>query len=299
MRRKINTIFTLIVALVLWTGCHNEFLGSADENSGRAINFSCTTVSSRAKETNIENMASFRISAGWNKSENEYVYGYMDEQLVKKDANNDWVYSPVRDMPSYGTIDFFAYSPANASVSDFSINETTHDQISLTYDVTNDLEIQQDFMVASAIGIDSPTVPLNFRHALSSIKVKLKSATDGNICLIKEIKLLNFYRRGVLTGTISGNQTVWAWSNQNTMTTYTISLKEDPYVADAYEDVSDPTIGPLMILPQSCIGNGAYIYIVYDVRDTDNNKLYDNIIAAPIDEAVYMGERYVFQIDLD
>lgn len=299
MRKTIHTIFALAAVVTLWAGCSDDT--RSDESTGHAIDFSCDAVESRTQEATADNMTSFRVSAVWAKSSGEYVDGYMDGQLVEKNNTNNWVYSPEQYIPTSGTVDFFAYSPADAAVSDFSITGQTHDRVSLIYDVSTDVLRQHDFMVAEALEVNTPSVFLNFQHLLSSITVEAKSVSPGYLFRVREVKLLNIYRRGVLTGTTSGSprETAWVWSNQTIPTTYDI-VQNGP--ADAiygsYTVISDPATGPLMILPQVS-GADAYLYVVYEECDNGGNKLGDVTSAFFLDTNFEMGKKYILRINFE
>lgn len=253
MRKKIHTILALAAATALWTGCSEA--SDPGLESGSGIRFSCGA-ESRVQETTAGDISSFRVSAVWTKAPGNYVHNYMTGQLVEKNGSGDWVYSPIRTMPSYGAIDFFAYSPANASVSDFTIGGPAHDQVSMTYSLTNDPEAQQDFMVAQSLEATTPSVYLNFQHMLSSVRVKARSVSAGLACRIREVRLLNFFRQGRLDGitSTSPKMTVWKWDTDpglHSKSTYTIAQPGAVDVVDAYLDISDLAAGPLMILPQT------------------------------------------------
>lgn len=299
MIKTIHTLLTLVTMAVLWTACSDKIVSG--EDSGRAIGFSCGTLMSRARETTTDNINSFRVSAVWKKDASNYVDNYMDAQSVEKNAENVWTYSPVRNIPSYGTVDFFAYSPADASVSKFTISGTTHDRLSLTYDVTTDHVKQHDFMVAEALEVNTASVHLYFRHTLSLIRVAAKSITEAYTFRITEVKLHNIYRQGVLTGETSaspGKTTTWTWSNQAIPTTYTI-IQDSPVdaVSGSYTPIPDSGTGPLMILPQT-VGTDAFVRVAYEVYDNGSNKLKDVTTDFPLDLTFGMGQQYVLNINL-
>lgn len=244
----------------MWTGCSNYVEYVPDEPAGRAIGFSCGTVKSRAQEIdNSDDMTSFRVSAVWAKAAGGYMDDFMDRRPVQR-IDGIWKYSPVLYMPTDGgTVDFFAYSPADATVGDFNISGENHDMVSITYSVTTDPASQHDFMVAEALGVNTPSVSLDFRHVLSSVRVGVRSTLpEAYTFQVYEVKLLNLNRRGVLTGITSdspGKTTSWTWNGWSEPTAYTIAQKGPVKVSFSasgeYTPVSDPDAGPLMILPQT------------------------------------------------
>ncbi|MDL2320294.1 fimbrillin family protein [Alistipes sp. OttesenSCG-928-B03] len=255
MRKAIHTIFVLAAAALLWTGCDDKSVPG--ENRGRAIDFSCSAEKSRAQATTAENIASFRVSAVWTKAANDYAPKYMDKQAVDK-IDGIWTYSPVCYMPSYGSVDFFAYSPAEASVSDFGFGGEPYDNLSLAYDVTSDPAAQHDFMVAANLKTLRTPVQLEFQHALSSVRVTARSAVSGTTFRVYDVKLLNLNRKGVLSAQTGGDPqtTNWTWSAQSDLTTYTIAQNGPVDASATSVAISDPDVGPLMVLPQTVeIGN--------------------------------------------
>lgn len=256
MKKVIHTILALSAASVLWTGCSED---AAGENHGRMIDFSCTDTKSRVPETDADNMSSFRVSAVWTKSPGVYVPTFMDEQAVEKNPDNVWEYSPVCYMPSAGTVDFFAYSPADAAVSGFGFNGTPYNQVGLTYEVTTDPAAQHDFMVAATIGQTETPVPLEFRHMLSSVSVKVRNMEQAFICRVYKVELLNLFRRGTLTGVADKGlkTTEWTWSGQSGLTSYTITGSTPIDIGGNLEPIPipGPSATPLMILPQP-VGKG-------------------------------------------
>lgn len=319
MRTKIHTILSLAVAFALWTSCSDKL--EFGEDPRRAIGFSCETVIQRAQEATAANMTSFRVSAVWAKAANDYVDGYMDGQLVEKNESGVWTYSPVKYMPADGSVDFFAYSPANAPVSGFSISGSTHDRVSLMYDVTTDPVVQHDFMVGEALEQTGSSVFLNFRHALSSIRVEAQSVMPNFSFRVREVKLINLYRQGTLTGVTSSGPnktTTWAWGEQSIKTTYTFKQNGPIDISENVVLISDPT-SPLMILPQVAekgsttvdpdnIGSGTYLAVTYDLLDDSLTPILEHSVTdyIPLADPLYpandfsfeMNKKYVFRINL-
>lgn len=325
MKKRIYTILTLLVAATLLVaGCSDDIETEPGVDPGRAIGFSCGDAESRAEEATAANISSFRVWAVMAKASGGYVDDFMDEQPVKKNGSGVWTYSPIRYMPIDGsTVDFFAYSPANATVSDFTISGATHDQISLDYDVTTDPAAQHDFMVAAALEEVSAPISLMFRHVLSSVRIEARGATPGYAFRVNEVKLLNIYRRGTLTGTTSASPktTTWTWGSLSTKTSYTIAQNGPVDLATYFTPISDPAVGPLMILPQtvekggavtdiSQVGTASYIAVRYDVFDSMSSLVAKDatsyfVLGDPDDISnpnagfpFKMNGKYVFRIDL-
>lgn len=312
MSKKIHTILALAAAAVLWTGC-DDGVELADTHR-TAISFACDTEKTRVQETTVVNLMSFRVSAVLNRTAMGWGYNdkFMDGQAVEKDANENWIYSPVCYMPTDGsTVDFFAYAPANAAVSGFSVDGDNHDQVSFSYDVTTDAGAQYDFMVADALGKTASPILLEFKHVLASVKVEAKNSSPYTL-RVREVKLLNICRKGVLrshTSDAGSRTTSWAWDELTDPSTYTVA--QDGVVvlevSDAYVPVSDDVAGPLMILPQTVerggavinpddIGTAAYVVATFDVFDGSDPVERNAVSYIPITNPDVPGDRLTFEI---
>ncbi|MDH6304946.1 hypothetical protein M2459_001683 [Parabacteroides sp. PF5-5] len=305
MKKRIHILLAIVVSATLWTGCTNDMEDNIP--SGQAISFSCDAMQTRAQETTASNIATFRVSAVWAKAPGNYVADFMDRQSVEKNAGGAWVYSPILYMPSYGTVNFFAYSPANASVNDFQIGGA-YDRVRIDYDVTTDLMTQHDFMVAKAPQQTTVPIRLEFQHVLSSVNVEARNSNSpGYIFRIREVTLLNLCRQGILIGSTTED---WMWEAQRTRTNYAIALNSsvDIPFGSSFTAVSNPAVGPLMVLPQT--GTDFKVAITYDVLE---NSAEEKVVAkgltketpihhpndASADFTFEMGQKYTFRINLE
>lgn len=309
MRKKPQMIFALAAAAVLWAGCSDK--ADSEDNRQNAIGFSCNTAKSRVTETTTATISSFRVSAVWARNNGTYIDDFMAEQLVKKESGS-WVYSPVQYMPTDGSkIDFFAYSPANATISDFAIGGTNHDEVTLTYDVTTDLAAQQDFMVASALEKTSSPIELQFEHALSSVRIEAKCAEQYVYCNVLSLKWVDLPREGVLTGTCSGTpkQMSWSWSLPATprLANYEFPLYEENGHADngveitsnAFTRVTDPN-NQLVLIPHNTNESYSGILVTLDYGDDSGGDFkYNKETFIGLSDMVFeMGVKYVLRINI-
>lgn len=278
MRKTIHTILLFFASSALWTGCDGKAEPAPVEPAGRAIGFSCGAEKSRAQiVSSAADINNFRVWAGWTKGNGHYTGDYMDGQLVKREGV-EWIYSPVVYIPTDGSVDFFAYSPADAAASRIDDGKDP-DLVSFTYDVTTDLASQHDFMVAGTLDKTTSSVHLYFQHMLSSVRVEARSATNGVSVRVYEVRLLNLCRQGVLTGEISGTPRAanWSWSGWSKPAAYTIPQNVPVDVGDTYTPIPDPDAdpdaagsGPVMILPQTVLrGNKNDLIGVGDIGTGD------------------------------
>ncbi|MDH6357860.1 fimbrillin family protein [Parabacteroides sp. PF5-9] len=296
MKRSIYTILIFLTTTLLWTACSDHT--DIDLPVERQISFACDAIASRVQETTGGTIATFRVSSGWTRPSGDWV-SLMDGQYVEKRGIN-WYYSPASVMPASGTVDFFAYSPANASIIDYNHYGPLRDQVELIYDVTNDPLIQHDFMVAEALEQTESTISLNFQHMLSSVTVEAKSIISGYVFRIHEVKFYELKRRGVLSGTTSSSPktTTWWWNGQSGIADYTVYQKGAVDVADTYKPITDAAVGPLMVLPQSELGD-SFVFLDLELFDTSGNLINSRgIIAIPYTKDFEMGKKYTFRIQL-
>ncbi len=226
-----------------WTGIILLFSACADsapkEEKLQGIVFKRISQSTRVEKT--ENVKDFRISAVWTINGSVYEKNFMNNIYVEK-VGEDWEYSPSRYWPSFGEIDFFAYTPGNSSgVKDFAIDTTAPyaGKVTIEYDVTTDVQNQEDFLVATAYkqkhNTNSGDVALDFTHMLSFLEFEVKAPSNY---IIKSLLLRNIDRAGTLTK--DGENQPWVWTNNTSAAdkkeTYSVSMSG--------------SIGNLVILPQ-------------------------------------------------
>lgn len=283
---EIKNIFDIIKTGIVFF-LITTFSGCSDDNTieENAIGFDCSTATLRATETTLNNLQYFRVTAVWAMGGGEYSR-FMDKLLVEKQGA-DWVYSPERYWPNTGSVSFFAYSPASSScVHSFSVNNATNEVV-IEYEVPTDPLEQEDFMVATSLEKTGNPVQLDFEHALSFATFHARHTVADSTFRINEIKLVNLYSVGKLTGTANGTTTVWAWdSGSSALKDYAVYQKyafEVPY--QTYGE-----IGNLMILPQT-IDSNFEIVITYNYN-TFACKLSDSF-------EFEAGKRYVFYLDLN
>ncbi|WP_163175486.1 fimbrillin family protein [Bacteroides sp. 51] len=305
-------LFLLVV--LFFAGCSAEDTDIGNGTNGEAITFSCsTTPDMRASETTADNMQYFRVSAIWNKGGVNNYASFMDNQLVEKQGDG-WVYSPTKYWPGYGTVSFFAYSPATSSgmnTESFQINNTDN-KVTINYEVNTDYQRQEDFMVATNLDSKSNPTRLNFKHVLSAAKFMVRGNeydNDGKVTAtfrVKEIKLVNLHSQGILVGTageetITGKTSNWAWSVLPESTkTYTVYQK---YPIDTPEDETYIEIGDMIVLPQEpkkdivTPANSFKIIITYNVVGSSTDKTTEFTLA---DDFIFeMGRKYTLYLNLN
>lgn len=313
---KNSPLLLLIMASIVFA-CSSTENTPSKENS---IGFRSLVESTRIGEMTTENVKNFMVSAIWTKAPNTYEQNFMNKVLVER-QDSDWAYSPSRYWPSSGTIDFYAYSPGESSgVKSFTIvdyNDTTtpHD-VAIEYDVTTDVLMQEDFLVATALektGADG-TVLLNFDHVLSYITFELRDEKYYRIS-VRDITMFNLKREGILKGTITDTKTMdWKWTDASHYENYSISIKNEIAIITTHT-----SCGGMMILPQKVssgsgaldgfgyptdIGSGKfYLSITYTYDGSSSRQIKTTYIPLTVggskDFEFEKGKKYIIKADLD
>jgi hypothetical protein len=124
-----------------------------------------------------------------------------------------WTYGPPKQLwPQTGTIDFYAYSPDDATTptyltAHYNATDYTPAHLYISYTVPTppsdlaQVSPQQDLLVAVKPDVSCNTpgpVTLNFQHALSRIQLKARPAIAGAKYVVNRVKFLNLSNEGNL-----------------------------------------------------------------------------------------------------
>lgn len=184
------------------------------------------------------------------------IYNSATGEPVEKQGRLLW--------PSNGTVRFFAFAPTmpdfqTKTGGDGSLALSGASQTgspTLTYTVPTDVEKQVDLMTArtDASGVTSPTVSLNFGHALTAVRIKC--ADDMLAGDITEVTISGVYGTGTQVIGASG------WTGLTNPATYTITktinlpaddggvlVKDNPVITG--KDGEDADNLYFMLLPQT------------------------------------------------
>jgi len=302
-----------ILAITIFSCSHES--ESFHENT---IQFNSFIEDTRIQETTTDNIDNFRVSAIWYKNADIHDPNFMNKTLVNRQGNT-WEYSPIRYWPTYGVIDFFAYSPGESSgLKSFEItpDPSYHPYaVTIDYDVTTDHQQQEDFLVANAIEMTS-NPSLQFKHVLSHIAFKIKAIEDIQL---RNITLYNLVRQATLMGKMKSTwEFTWEWSGNNEplkrTAIYPINMPTP--IAVSANTITD--IDSFVILPQTyeqgANGNShnppdltdrkICIAVTYDYFDTSSSSVKtetDYFRQIPTLEGVdefTMGNKYTFVIQL-
>ncbi|NDW08361.1 fimbrillin family protein [Dysgonomonas sp. 520] len=291
-------IFSLLIVL-FFAGCSKDDNDIDNGMGENAIAFDCSTSNLRAAKAVTDDMQYFRVSAIWEKETGVYE-PFMTNQLVEKQGDS-WVYSPIRYFPGYGSVSFFAYSPATPSGVDpelININNSAN-QITIQYNVSTNYQQQEDFLVATSLDRRESPVKLKFQHALSSVVFQACSNEPNVAFRINEIKLINLFSTGLITGVAAGETSTWLWYEHLVPQNYVVYQKY-PFETQCgdYKEV-----GGLMVLPQKMVYpiekpvNNFEIVVSYEKVGTPNSETKGRYTLD--DDFVFeMGKKYTFNLSL-
>lgn len=325
-----KSVILSAIALAALTGCVNEEIGSevvkeqkvkiAFEapftHSGTRANVygeigshtydGTTTVYSYPRE---ENFVIYAVQhdgdfAGWDAA-NEYDFNgkaiswdVMVDGWAPKDADGDYYYWPA------GKMSFAAYSPADLEVEgvsvtygaaglaieNFAVNENPAKQYDLLFaeravnQTANNMKQGADYYSG---------IPIQFKHALSSVHFSIKSELSDETVELNKIEVRNVKNAGSFAENIVENASDYTeytvggnvnpeWTEESTVDTYipftgTVTFPlSATYVSAAVNselnvDNTDDASHSLLLLPQE-LDDAAEIYVEYTIGDTKQSK---------------------------
>lgn len=188
----------LLVASGLYVAC------SSDDNTSQSLSGAVNEINFRAlgdrpvtkaSSTVTGDITSFTLQGIWNGSAVPAEQRLFDAVVVtRSEDGSSWDYSPKKTWPATGDVRFFAYSPAN------SVNVTNgfkgDVEPTITYTVPTDSTRQEDLLVAVTDELNTGTVPVNFKHALSRVLFRARSTEADVPVKIEAVKLKNLCQTG-------------------------------------------------------------------------------------------------------
>lgn len=278
-------LFLAALSSVALASCVSDESPSIDATpSGKAISFNAPVMYSQTKAvageigTTYDINEAFRVYAvwtpntytTWDDAANKHEW-YMgtgtegvkvtwnpgiddDDPAVTTDGTGAWAPSPNYYWPKNGYLTFAAYSPADASgtfsyekegltITNFEVEGTASNQYDLMFS-------DRAYNKKTSTGGSNTTydgVDILFKHALSSIKfkVKLKDDYTGTTIKVKKISIYKIENKGTFTENIStensaGDIKAPAWTPSGALVPDT-----DPYIPFSGEQVVTTTPSPL------------------------------------------------------
>ncbi|GHT01193.1 hypothetical protein AGMMS49525_01280 [Bacteroidia bacterium] len=291
-----NICFGLLGLVALSSSCATDLYQSNPlQSSEREISFKTFADKQlRASVTTGGSMTSFTTSA-WSHPDaavsaanpyNGYVLNGVTVTRGEAGGGLTWDYFPKASWPAKDSVDFFAYSPAssvNVAAGLKQASTATPPPVAgpeIEYTVpgwvggSRPIDQQEDFMVTKSVDLtfaSSPTVQLNFKHALSRIVFKAQNQNKNKTYVIKELALSKLKSKGTLNlldsvpnGADSFTHTAGeynvSWKAQHDSVTYKVDLGSTnvlvPYgtgtASSDYTAITNASNG-LMVLPQETV----------------------------------------------
>ncbi|GHT03304.1 hypothetical protein AGMMS49525_08130 [Bacteroidia bacterium] len=294
--RKKQLFFSLLGLVALSSSCATDlYQNNPVQSSEREIFFKTFADKQlRASVTTAGAMTSFTTSA-WSHPDaavsttnpyNVYVLNGVTVTRGEAGGGSTWDYFPKANWPAKASVDFFAYSPASSvnvtvglkQASSVTLPPVTGPEIEYTVPGwvggSRPIDQQEDFMVTKNVDLtfaSSPTVQLNFKHALSRIVFKAQNQNKNKTYVIKELALSKLKSKGTLNlldsvpngadpfPHVAGAYDV-AWKAQSDTVTYKVDLGSTnvlvPYgtgtAGSDYTAITNASNG-LMVSPQETI----------------------------------------------
>ena len=199
-------------------------------------------------------------------SKSEVKPYFLGEEV--KESNNVWKTEPLRYWPGEQyRMHFFAYAPYNMGILDINDDNTPM----LYYDVPEDVKEQEDLVVATAdvVGNYNQSVPLEFKHILTAVKVKVAQGISGEVT---KVALKNIAGSGSYT--FGGSS--WTLDTDNETSDFEIKYNDDndPLKLDGDDDtfIADGD-NTFMMIPQ-VLGENATLEVEFSDGKTLTGKLH-------------------------
>ena len=307
------------IAAMLFSSCDQDITNVINLPGGESSNTPATQkeitftasmdgMNTRAVETTIANLGSFKVSA----LDSDGFYTIMENvKYTSSDNGKTWTtdagkfYWPASNVYNHNY--FYAYAPeAPGKEGTIKMNSTIP---TLNDFVPNDAAAnQKDFVYATAKGnyeddSDSP-VNLVFKHALSEISIKAKNSNADYTVQVTGVQLGNIESKGTFQfpGVRSGDGNRWyIYTEKSQKVDYTTTWS-NPVTLTSEASSLDATNVPFMLIPQQLTANndkpssGNFIAARISVKK-DNQTIYNGWSYVAIDTTWEMGKHYVYTLD--
>ena len=276
-------LYGVSLALALWLGaCTREEGRDGFSQGDGPISFLGDVAESRfAKEyattDDLENIGVFAYFTYGDFNESTAVPNFMYNQLVGKQADGTWSYSPVKFWPDNSTTDrisFFAYAPymdeAESRPISFQEREASNGYPVLSYTVPTAANEQIDFLAATPVmNQNSGRVSFQLRHALTKVNIYIKSNDDTEGKSVTSFSITGV-QSGVLTyhapATDSDKGWQWTFPSPGEQETFTADVTNFPVPNTVAE--GKKWLATFFLLPA---GEGSLFSITYQYVAKDGN----------------------------
>lgn len=302
MIRK-SMICVALASMALATSCSQDDMASEYSLSKSPIKMNTSFgLSTRAVETTISNISSFRVSAFQDGKAN-----YMSD--VEYTSTNGSTWSTTAGSffwPVSGDLRMYCYAPDQPGQSGtYTLDKDT--QILDDFTPNTAASDQKDFVYAKATGNaaqnGSTGIDINFQHALSEITIAAKNSNKAYTVEVTGVKLGNITNKGTFTfPSVSGASASWTLSSSaSDKQDYTTTWATPVALGDAATTMDAANV-PFMLIPQQLedadkASEGAYIAVKAKITMQGGQVVHDGWSYVGIDTKWEMGKRYAYTLD--
>ena len=201
-----------------------------------------------------------------------------------------------RYWPSKGTVDFIATYPKDLFKSQFPTAEDYEDGFSFTYTIKDDVEEQEDIMVACPKGLNNgdsgEAVPLQFQHLLAAVQFKVG---EMQFIKINSLKVTGVYGGDI---TFTYNNGVWTPTSSTTKEYDLTSIIADTSGLIEGDEITSNKNNSIMLVAPQTLPDGAKIVVEYTETITGISYLGDEAKTADLSGEWVAGQTttYAFNI---
>lgn len=296
---KLIYAFTILAIGAGISACSDDkdYDGPQPGETGRnAIEFAATAPRAPRTVSTTENLDKFYVTA--------YTDGmlFMDNVEVIRTGSGAWGYTPRMYWPSDGTVNFYSYTPD--IVANVHHDESGTDipgyvnpgDIDLLYGVNMD--------ESAPAGGGDKQVKVNFRHALSQVRFKLRRQDGAHNPLRVEVgavQLMNICSTGTFNfpreTTSADSEARGEWTGTSSVVSPDIYRGENISLTSDYQLVGNT--GYIFAVPQTLVTSsetdyqGAYVRVLCSIYDEASGvKLWPSASASSYDQASGSGYLY-------
>ena len=301
MIRK-SMICVALASMALATSCSQDDLASEYSLSKTPIKMNTSFgLSTRAVETTVSNLGSFRVSAFQDGKAN-YMSGV---EYTSADGSAWSTTAGTFFWPVSGDLRMYCYAPDQPGQSGtYTLNKDT--QILSDFMPNTAAADQKDFVYAKSTGNaaqnGSTGIDINFQHALSEITIAAKNSNKAYTVEVTGVKLGNIGNKGTFTFPNANISALWTLTDPNTDKQDYTTTWTTPVALGADGTTMDAANVPFMLIPQQLedadkASEGAYIAAKVKITMQGGQIVYDNWSYVGIDTKWEMGKRYAYTLD--
>ena len=320
---KRNLFFTAVIALMAVSCSQDQIVGLQEDTP---IEFRIILdKQSKATSYTASNLASFNVTA-WKTGESHTNSAHINQVDYDRGTDGSYTSASKYYWPASGGLTFYAYAPKASSTNGI----TRSSEVAYNVTPLDNTDNQVDFLFAKNSGtkdVNGSGMALNFRHAMSQIRVKVKNSNSALKFNVTGWKIAGVDGTATFTfDDVVENTSTVAANSLNTISAAMWSGNSDSYTASYSKTVTSKSVtstnsswgeldGSAILIPQTApmatgyTGtdptsnplSGAYLAIEYQALNTDNNA---ELVASgtwgcwPVQFEWAPGFRYNYIIDL-